>query len=195
MAPVSVKALWDFGKDTVQGVADLGQAGYSLATDPAYREQAFETAKATAEKMGDGIGQAVDDPAGTLAGIKDRASGAWEAYQTERAQAAAAGRLAEFDGQMAGRGLAEIGSVFMPVSKLGKLGKAGEVLAGTGKLEKVAAAADAEKRAAQAIQDRDRPCPSRRPAAKSCAPWANRTTRPRKKPPPKPAAPPPAAPA
>jgi hypothetical protein len=74
------KGIWDFGKDTVQGAADLGQAGYSLATDPAYREQAFETAKATAEKMGDGIGQAVDDPAGTLAGIKDRASGAWEAY-------------------------------------------------------------------------------------------------------------------
>jgi RHS repeat-associated protein len=146
------KGLWDFGKETVQGVADLGQAGYSLATDPAYREQAFESAKEISKQVGEGIGQAVDDPAGALAGIKNRASGAWEAYQTERAQAAAEGRLAEFDGQMAGRGLAEIGSVFMPVSKLGKLGKAGDVLAGAGKLEKVAAAAGAEQRAAQAIQ-------------------------------------------
>jgi RHS repeat-associated protein len=146
------KGIRDFGKETVQGVADLGQAGYSLATDPAYREQAFETAKEISKQVGEGIGQAVDDPAGALAGIKNRASGAWDAYQTERAQAAAEGRLAEFDGQMAGRGLAEIGSVFMPVSKLGKLGKAGDVLAGAGKLEKVAAAASAEKRAAQAIQ-------------------------------------------
>lgn len=143
------KNLLERGKEAVEGAADLGQAGYSLATDPAYREQAFETAKEIAKQTSDGIGHAIDDPTGTLNGIQDNASAAWDTFKTERAQAAAEGRLAEFDAQAASHVLTGAA----PGGQLGRVGKTGELLAKTAKLDKAGDLASAEKRAAQAIKD------------------------------------------
>ncbi len=140
--------LLERAKEGVDGAMDLGKAGYHLATDPAYREQAFETAQEIAQQAGDAIGHAIDDPTGTLNEIKDGAASAWDSYKTARAQAAAEGRLAEFDAQTASYVLT--GAV--PASQIGKLGKAGELFARTGKLDKVEDLASAEQRAAQAVQ-------------------------------------------
>ncbi|MBF6650504.1 RHS repeat protein, partial [Methylobacter sp. BlB1] len=141
------KNLLERGKEAVEGAADLGQAGYSLATDPAYREQTFEAAKEIARHT-DGIGHAIDDPTGTLNGIKNDASAAWDTFKAARAQAAAEGSLAEFDAQAASYVLTGAA----PGGQLGRVGKTGELLAKTAKLDKAEDLASAEKRAAQAIQ-------------------------------------------
>jgi RHS repeat-associated protein len=142
------KELLERGKEAVDGAMDLGQTGYNLATDPTYREQAFESAKAIARQAGDGIGHAIDDPAGTLNGIKDGASSAWDTFKAARAQAAEEGRLVEFDAQAASYALT--GAV--PAEQIGKLGKAGDVLSGINKLDKAEDLAGAEQRAARAVQ-------------------------------------------
>ncbi|MGR8932080.1 MAG: hypothetical protein ACU836_15725, partial [Gammaproteobacteria bacterium] len=144
---------WNFVKDTATGFVDLAKGGYQLVTDSEFREQAYQTTLETAQNVKQGIGAAIDDPQAAYEGVRDRASAALDAYEAAEAQAAAEGRLAEFRGQMAGRGLSEIGSLLVPVSKLGKLsklGKAGEVAELAGDAQKLEKAAEAETAAVKA---------------------------------------------
>ena len=144
------KGVGNFVKSTAEGVVDLAKGGYRLATDPASREQAYETGKVLAGKASQAVGAAVDDPMGTLDGMRNRAASAWGALQQERAKAAAAGRLEEFDGQLAGRGLSEVASLFVPVSKVAGLGKAAEL---AGEAGKAGRAVEAGALAGKAIEE------------------------------------------
>lgn len=141
---------WGVIKDTATGFVDLAKGGYQLATDPEFREQAYQATLETAQTVKQGIGAAIDDPQAAYEGVRDRASAAWDAYEAAEAQAAAEGRLAEFRGQIAGRGLSEIGSLLVPVSKLGKLSKLGEAVELAGDAQKLEKAAEAEVAAVKA---------------------------------------------
>jgi RHS repeat-associated protein len=147
------QGVWNFGKDTVTGIADMGKAGYQLATDGAYREQAYQTATAVASMAKQGIGSAIADPKAALNSMRNKVGAAYDALQVERAQAAAEGRLAEFDGQLAGRGLSEVASLLIPVSKIGALGKAGEMLSEAKNVEHAADVVKAEATAVKAIEE------------------------------------------
>ncbi|MBX3667240.1 MAG: RHS repeat protein [Rhodocyclaceae bacterium] len=131
------KGVWDFGKDTVTGVADLAQAGYKLSTDADYREHSWETAKQIGSAVKQGAQYAIENPKAAAGAVRDAASSAYAKFQAERAEAAAAGRLAEFDGHLAGRILPEL----IPAGALAKLGKASELA----KLDHVADAAKLAK--------------------------------------------------
>ena len=120
----------DFAVSTAVGLKDSAVAGYHLATDPAYREQAWQTTKALAKATQKGAQYAYNNPQEALNKVRDKASGAYADFQAEREQARADGRLAEFDGHLLGRLLPEL----IPISKLAKISKLGEV----GKIGKVA---------------------------------------------------------
>ncbi|MBL8483158.1 MAG: RHS repeat protein [Rhodocyclaceae bacterium] len=139
------KGAWDFAKDTASGVGDLAKSGYRLATDANYREQSWETAKQIAQAAKQGAGYAIENPQAAAQAVRDMAASSYADFQAERAQAAAEGRLAEFDGHMLGRVLPEL----IPISKLAKLGKVSE-LAKVGKLDDLADAATLAKAGAAA---------------------------------------------
>ena len=132
------KGLGGFVTDTAEGIKDLAVGGYQLATDASAREAAWETTKTLANTAKQGIDYALDNPTGAVNAVRDTVASAYGDFQAERALAAAEGRLAEFDGQLAGRILPEL----IPVGKLAKLGKLGKLA----KLDKAAdLASDAKK--------------------------------------------------
>lgn len=131
------------GKSLVQGVAALpglakravvavGDGVYQTATDPAYREQVFDGVAQLASGTKDFAAAIYRDPIGmTSAGyeaVSAKVKMARDAYGKASAAAEQQGRLPEFLGQIGGRGLFEVGVLFVPISKLSVLGKAGVVL-------------------------------------------------------------------
>lgn len=142
--------VWEGGKSMVEGFGQLGKAGYKTATDSAYRDQVFDKATDLAKSSANFAAQAWKDPMGTAKSSWDGAQNAVNAvsdrYVAARDAAKAAGTLPEFYGNVIGRGGFEVGTVLIPVAKLGKLGKVGEVVADT---EKVA---NVEKTTASAVK-------------------------------------------
>jgi hypothetical protein len=128
---------WGFGKGLAQGVGDgivsaaegvfdLAKGGYTLATDEAAREQAWQTAKALARAGKDYAGRAYDDPSQAFTDAKDGANRVYSAFEKARDAAAARGELAEFWGQAAGRAAFEVGTLIVPVGAATKFGKLAE---------------------------------------------------------------------
>lgn len=124
---------WGFGKgvaagvgDGVKSVVDLAKGGYTLATDPTAREQAWQTAKQLARAGQDYAGRAYNDPAQAFSDAKDGANRLYSAFEQARDAAAARGESAEFWGQAAGRTAFEVGSLLIPVGAATKLGKLAE---------------------------------------------------------------------
>ena len=150
------KGVGGFVSDTAEGVKDLAVGGYKLTTDAGFREQAWETTKTVAKTAKQGIGYAIDNPTGAVNAVRDTVSSAYGTFQKERALAAAEGRLAEFDGQIAGRILPEL----IPISKITKISKLGELakldkatdlMVDSKKLEKVELIADKTQDAKKAL--------------------------------------------
>lgn len=138
----------DGAESLASGIASLGkgvlavvQAGIRATVDPAYRKAKMDQATALASQAADYGGRLYDDPAtrkqayvqvqAAVGSIKDK-------YDSERAAAEKAGKLPEFYGRIVGRGGFEVGTLLLPVTKLGALGKAGVVAEGTVDLTKVA---------------------------------------------------------
>ncbi|MCX7099869.1 MAG: EndoU domain-containing protein [Methylococcales bacterium] len=137
----AVTGVWEGGKSMVEGVGQLAQAGYKTATDSAYRDEVFNKATDLAKNSANFATKAWKDPIGTAKSSWDGAQNAVNAvsdrYVAARDAAKASGKLPEFYGNVIGRGGFEVGTVFIPVGKLSKLGKAGEVVADTEKLANV----------------------------------------------------------
>lgn len=114
--------VWDGAASLVTGIKDLAVGGYNLATEPAARERA----KQVAAQAVDYGGRLVDDPA-TRSQAYDRVQNfvgdAREQFVTARDRAAQEGRLADFYGQVAGRGGFEVAAMVVPVTKLGVAAK------------------------------------------------------------------------
>ena len=157
------KGVGDFVVSTVVGVADLAvtvvkadialhkaaaETGYRLATDPAYREQAWQATKNTVKTVQQGIDYTVHNPEKVAKAAKDlgekvakvardAAVSAYADYQAEADKAAAEGRLAEFTGHALGRVLPELISPgkFLKLAKLGKVIESAEVVADIAKIK------------------------------------------------------------
>jgi hypothetical protein len=131
------QGAWDGGAAMAIDIADLGKAAYKAATDDAYREQVFDKASEIARATGQFGAKAVKDPIGTGESVwnqaKAAAAQAKQAFVEARAVAQKEGRLNNFYGSLLGRGGFEIGAMFVPVSKLGLLGKGAKGASAVGK--------------------------------------------------------------
>jgi hypothetical protein len=118
----TAEGLWSLGKGAVTDAA-------KLATDPAYREATFNQASAMAHSTADYGGKLIDDPVTreqAYEEVQHLAGSLKQQYTAARDLAEREGRLAEFYGQVAGRGGFEVGMFLVPVSKLAAVGKAAE---------------------------------------------------------------------
>jgi hypothetical protein len=134
----------------VQGVGQLAQDGYKLATDGQYRSQAWDVAVHDAKAAGNFAETAVTDPTKAADEVGHAASGAWHALQTAYDHASAQGQGSEFVGRLFGQGAILVGTAFVPggaeadaVTALGDAGRATELVGDAGKLAD--AAGDAGK--------------------------------------------------
>lgn len=157
------RGAWDGGKAMVTDVADLGKAAYKVATDDEYREQAFAKASEIARATGEFGSRAAKDPIGAGESVwnqaKAAAGQARKAFVDARDAAEKEGRLNNFYGSLLGRGGFEIAAMFVPVSKLGLLGKGakgasavGKAAEGAGTVAKVARRSREAKRLAHRIK-------------------------------------------
>ncbi|HET6237155.1 MAG TPA: DNA/RNA non-specific endonuclease [Acetobacteraceae bacterium] len=123
------EGAWDGAKGTVQGVGQLAQGGYKLATDGQYRRQAWDAAVHDAKAAGNFAETAVTDPGEAAAEVGHAASGAWHVVHTAYDQAAAQGHGSEFVGKLFGQGAILVGTAFVPggaeADALGAIGDAG----------------------------------------------------------------------
>jgi len=134
------EGAWDGAKGTVQGVGQLAQDGYKLATDGQYRQQAWDAAVHDAKAAGNFAATAVTDPGKAADEVGHAASGAWHAVHTAYDQAAAQGQGSEFVGKLFGQGAILIGTAFVPggaeadaVGAIGDAGRATELISDAGK--------------------------------------------------------------
>jgi len=123
------EGAWDGAKGTVQGVGQLAQGGYKLATDGQSRRQAWDAAVHDAKAAGNFAETAVTDPGEAAAEVGHAASGAWHVVHTAYDQAAAQGHGSEFVGKLFGQGAILVGAAFVPggaeTDALGAIGDAG----------------------------------------------------------------------
>lgn len=154
------QGAWDGGKAMVTDAADLGRAVYKVATDDAWREQAFAKASEIAKATGQFGAKAAKDPIGAGESVwnqaKAAAGQARKAFLEARAAAQKEGRLGNFYGSLVGRGGFEIGAMFVPVSKLGLLGKGAKGASAVGKVAEEASAIMRTARAAKKVQKTER---------------------------------------
>ena len=118
----TAEGLWSLGKGAVTSTA-------KLTTDPAYREAAFNQASAMAHSAADYGGKLIDDSVTreqAYEKVLSLAASLKQQYTDVRDQAEREGKLAEFYGQVAGRGGFEVGMFLVPAAKLAAVGKAAE---------------------------------------------------------------------
>lgn len=162
-----------FGKDAAtgagEGLASLANGPWSLgrgavnaatqaATDPAYRQAVLDNAESLARSAANYGGRLIDDPVTRGQEAYERAQALAGSLKKEfvdaRDLAERSGTLAEFYGNVAGRGGFEVAACAVPVTKLGALSKAGRVgeAAEIGKAAEVAQSLRAVK-AGAAVQE------------------------------------------
>lgn len=118
------------------GLKDVAVGGYNLATDPAAQERARRAAAAAADYGG----QFIKDPATRSKAyeqVQQVVGHARDEFVAARDQAAREGKLSEFYGKIAGRAGFEVGTIVVPVAKLGavtRVAEAGEAVADVSKV-------------------------------------------------------------
>lgn len=134
---------WQGLKSMATGFKDLAVGGYHLATDAAARERAGQVLSRVADAGArlatnpEARAQAYDQTAQAIGRAREQ-------FVAAHKRAADEGRLASFYGEAAGRAGFEVGAIFVPVSKLGAVAKAGkaaeaaDVVADTTKVARVA---------------------------------------------------------
>lgn len=136
-----LRGAWDGAKGLASDVADLAKAGYKVATDDAYRDHAMAKAAEIAQATRQFGAKAARDPIGTgeltWNQAKAAAGQARQAFVEARAAAEREGRLNNFYGNVVGRGGFEVGSMFVPVAKLGLIGKGAKGASGVAKTTSV----------------------------------------------------------
>ncbi len=149
------KGVWDAGTGLVEGVGELAKGGYALATDEKARESAWKTTKKIAEAAGDYGEEVWDDPAKAYRDARDGTLAAYNSFEQAKEKAAAEGRSAEFWGDLAGKGIFEIGSTIIPVGVAAKAGKLGKVAKGAKQLENSGDMVSASKKAEKVVKNSD----------------------------------------
>jgi len=135
------EGVWDGAKGMAEGMGNLAESTWNVATDSGARQRAWESAQHGASAIGGLVTGAVADPGKAASQLGDAVGGAYDRFQAARQQAEASGHGAEFWGKLAGRGAFEVGTAIVPAGlaakglegagMLGRAGEAGELLGGT----------------------------------------------------------------
>ena len=119
---------WNASSGMVEGLWDLAEGGYKLATDAEAREAAWDATKQLSETAKE-YGEAVyEDPEKAYREARDGALVAYDKFEQAKDLADAEGRSAEFWGEMAGGGAFEVVTVIIPAGVLAKAGRLGQVV-------------------------------------------------------------------
>ena len=147
------------GKSMVDGLGQLAEGIGKFGIDQGYRDKVFDRASDLATSSVNFASQVLKDPYGTFESIGNGTQNVLDEvsdrYVAARDAAEASGKLAEFYGNMIGRGAFEVGSAVVPIGKLGTLGKAGEAIEDTEKLANLGKTTESATKVASELPERE----------------------------------------
>jgi hypothetical protein len=108
------EGAWDGITGMVQGIVQLGQDGYQLATSSQYRQQTWQSATRVGQAIGGYLQTAVTNPGNAANEAGNAAAGAWQSLKASYDQAAAQGKGSEFLGKLVGQSAVVVGTSFIP---------------------------------------------------------------------------------
>jgi hypothetical protein len=134
------EGAWDGITGMVQGIVQLGQDGYQLATSSQYRQQTWQSATKVGQTIGSYLLSAATNPSKAANEAGNAAAGAWQSLKASYDQAAAQGKGSEFVGKLVGQGAVVVGTAFIPggaeaeaVGGVADVGRVAELASDAGK--------------------------------------------------------------